>query len=694
MENLEALESVKAILAEEFRLRGCACPVEAAFASDPAMERDAFSIRQAGGQLTITAQGKRGWIYGIGRLLRKTEIRDGKASLICDISGDYAPAKPIRGHQLGFRGNNNTYDAWTPERFRRYQLEMMFYGCNIAEHVPDEIGNLSALMPMSPNEMLVHASQICDELDMDLGLWYPIDEKQPRDEAHEERRRVFRSLQRLDYVFIPGSDPGNLPPDELFARGEDYAALLWEKHPGAKMWISAQMPHESPRWPLQFMEQVKKQPPWLEGVIMGPNHAFSAEGLRRLTPACYGVRLYPDITHNVRCEYPVHYARDDWHFALASTLSRESVNPRPREFQTLHRQTRPFVAGSVSYSEGVHDDCNKMLWTDMDWFGEDITPRETLLDYARLFFWGAEPEDVADGLLMLEHNWEGDPAENPGIDGCMALWDGLLARHPGLADNWRFNLHLFRARCDYFVRQKRLFELDAIARRDWDAQYPPARDRMLPLAQTLFDQIGIQLDVEHFGGLRWERGCTLDTIDRPITDLPWLRKQAARGLLEESLRRGQVEPDEFYFSFALHPREVLGCRQEGEPYLNFHGDRPWNDGKPACLFQVFDNLSLKCRLGGFAPGQDYTLRVTWFRKSNEDAEDFLITANKHVIYAGRPYGGAPDPAFDEAMGAPPEFYARSYDLPAHVFENGCVTLEMSEPTVGVMLSEFWIRRRR
>jgi len=688
------LAMVQAILAEEFQLRGCACPVEVAFEADPGMDKDAFSIKQEGGALTITAQGRRGWTYGIGRLLRKTEIKDGVATLICGIAGDYAPLKPIRGHQLGFRGNNNTYDAWTPEQFRRYQREMMFYGCNIAEHVPDEIGNTSPLMPMQPNEILPHLSDICDELDMDLGLWYPINDKQPEDEAYEERRRIFNSLKRLDYVFIPGSDPGDLLPPELFKRGGDYTALMREKHPGAKMWISAQMPHESPWWPIQFAAELKKEPDWLEGVIMGPNHAFSPDGLRRVTPQRYDVRLYPDITHNVRCEYPVHYTRDDWHYALTCTLSRESVNPRPREFQMLHRQTRGFVSGSVSYSEGVNDDCNKMLWTDMDWFGEAITPRETLLDYARLFFWGVEPEDVAAALQMLEHNWEGDPAENPGIDDCLALWESILAKHPGQAENWRFNLHLFRAKCDAYVRGKLIFERDAIARRDWDAQYPSGRELLFPLGKTLFEQIGIQLDVESFGGKSWERGCVLDTIDRPITDLPWLRKQAAKGLLEESLRRNQVGPDEFYHSFALHPREALGCRQEGEFYLNFHGDRPWNDGGiPTCMFQVFDNLSLKCRLGGFAPGQNYTLRVTWFRKSNEKAEDFVITANKHVIYEGRPYAGTPDPGFDEAMAAPPDMYVRSYDLPAHVFENGCLALEFYEPTVGVMLSEFWIVKR-
>ena len=685
------MEFMQNLLAEELKARGCTCALKVSFIEDPGLDRERYVIAQDGDEVTITAQGRRGYIFGLGRLLRKLEVTDGVARLACDISGDYAPRKPIRGHQLGFRGNNNTYDAWTPAQFRRYELEMMFFGTNIAEHVPDEGGNLSDLMPMPPNELLPHVSAIAAELDMDLGLWYPIDHRQPEGEALAERERIFKSLPRLDYVFIPGSDPGDLPPDQLFERGGQYARVMKEIHPGSKMWISAQMPHESPWWPGQFKAELDKLPDWLDGVIMGPNHAFSTERLRRVTPERYDVRLYPDITHNVRCEYPVHYNLDDWHFALTSTLSRESVNPRPREFQMLHRQTRGFISGSVSYSEGVNDDVNKMVWTDMDWFGDGIELRESLEDYARLFLWGADPARAADGILMLEQNWQGDPADNLGIDLCLALWEDLLAKTPSLSDNWRFNLLLFRAKCDAYVRQKRLFELAAIARGDWDAQYPIGRDLLFPLAKTLFEQIGIQLDVANFLGRSWERGCTLDTIDRPITDLPWLKRQRERGLLEQSLRRNAVAADEFYYSFNLHSRNTLACPQVGEFYLNFHGDRDCNDGSiPICALQVFDNLILRCRLGGFTPGQDYKLRVTWFRDGDKNSDKYKITANGHVIYEGKPYGGTPDPEFDAAMLGASFLRTATYDLPADVFENGCLALEFSEPHVGVMLNEFWV----
>ncbi|MCL2195760.1 MAG: hypothetical protein FWB76_07410 [Oscillospiraceae bacterium] len=675
------------ILRDEFARRGVACPFDVTFDIDASMPRDNYALRIAHCELRIVASGLRGHIFGIGRLLRKIEIQHGKATLTRDISGEYAPQKPIRGHQLGYRANNNTYDAWTPEQFHRYHLDLMLFGTNTIEHVPDEGDNISALMPMPPNELLVEVSKSCQSLDLDFGLWYPINDKQPADEALAERQRLFASLPKLDYLFIPGSDPGELAPDELFRRGESYSAAMRAVHPQATMWISAQMPHNSPQWPAQFKAELDKLPAWLDGVIMGPNHAFTTQEIRRAVPMQYDVRLYPDITHNLRCEYPVHYTRDDWHFALASTLSRESVNPRPQEFAMLHRQTRGFVRGSVSYSEGVHDDLNKMLWTDMDWFGDGISVRESVEDYVRLFLWGTERTHiVAEALLRLELNWEGDPALNAGIDSSRDVFE-----HHVLHDNWRSNLHLFRAQCDHIVRHNRIAELDAIAKGNYDYTRKSGREKLFPLAQLLFEQIGIQLDVEHFGGLHWERGCTLDTIDRPITDLPWLRKQKARGLLEASLQRNVVQDDEFYFSFAHHPRDVLNAQQQGEFYLNFHGDRPCNNGDyPTCTLQVFDNHTFFANLGGFAPEQDYTLRITWWRnKAGLDSPDFCMTANGHVIGEGRE-----DAEFDLAMVGPDRdmLHTRSYHLPAAWFENGCLALDFSEPRTGVMLSEFWVVR--
>lgn len=55
-----------------------------------------------------------------------------------------------------------------------------------------------------------------------------------------------------------------------------------------------------------------------------------------------------------------------WDRAFALTLGRESVNPRPLDMKHIHNLLEPYTAGSISYSEGIHDDVNKFIWSDLD----------------------------------------------------------------------------------------------------------------------------------------------------------------------------------------------------------------------------------------------------------------------------------------------------------------------------------------
>ena len=343
-------------------------------------------------------------------------------------------------------------------------------------------------------------------------------------------------------------------------------------HPNAEMWPSAQQPHSIPAWGEDLIKELEKLPDEIDGIITGPNRAFEIDELRRRLPAKYPIRLYPDITHNVRCEYPVHFDRDDWHFALATGLSRECTNPRPREYRRIHRLTRRYVVGSVSYSEGVNDDVNKFVWSDMDYF-PDCDLRTTLLDYSRLFFFGAPADTIADGILALELNWQCDPAENPTIDSTLETFERLRREYPFLNENWRFLQLLMRAECDKLLRSRRLFELELIrsARRAaFDGELEDVReflelepgDEYLELradisriAQRLFRLIGMQLDVEHYGADSWERGAILETIDLPVTDREWLLGRLDHAMVDDdpveymrrAFDRNRVDSDEYYF---------------------------------------------------------------------------------------------------------------------------------------------------
>ena len=680
--------------------------------------KDGFDISVDGDSVTVCASGIRGFIYGFGMFLRKLVSICGVPSLAEDITGEYRADKRIRGHQVGYRTTPNTYDAWTYDDYRRYYLDMMFFGTNTVEHIPYErgISKRNRLMKYDEEEFLVKATEMADEFDLDVSLWHPNNDGETVSEAAERRGKLYETISRLDVVFPPGGDPGEFYPDEFVKRCKEISKALKKSHPNAQMWPSAQQPHSIPTWGEEFIEEMEKLPEEIDGVIHGPNHAFDLETLRRRLPSKYPIRLYPDITHNVRCEYPVHFDRDDWHFALTTGLSRECTNPRPREYRQIHRLTRRYVVGSVSYSEGITDDVNKAVWADMD-YNPDCDLRTTLLDYSRLFFYGADSEKIADGIFSLELNWQCDPAENPTIDRTLETFEELSSEYLFLNENWRFLQLLMRAKCDWVIRRRRIFELELIklaekeimngrldtARKilstDFDEDYKKQREDITVLAKKLFDLIGLQSDIENYCADNWERGAILETMDLPVTDRKWLLgrlgyvsdKENSEEMMNTVINRNKVRSDEYYFSVALNGLEECGVAQTGEIYMNFQGDRPdVNTGAmPTAMFKVYDNFTFKCKVGGLDYDGDYKLKISFMSKKNDALKGHKITANGTVIYHGSQFGGKKDEEFDSLMLAP-KFETAEYTIPREVIHNGCVDLEFSEPVMGVMFSEFWI----
>lgn len=723
----DALKAAE-LFAEEIKLRTGKTPefvcgsgnADFSFYCDDAFSRDDYSISCSDGKIVFTSKGIRGLIFAYGMFLRKIIKINGGVTLAEAVEGTYSPDKSIRGHQIGYRKTPNTYDAWSLEDYRRYYLDMMYFGSNTVEHIPYENGksNRNRLMQYDEEAFLVEASKMADEYDLDVSLWHPNNDGETVAQAAERRGKLYERVPRLDVIFPPGGDPGDFPASEFVERCKEISKALKKSHPEAQMWPSAQQPHSIPDWGERFIDELESLPEEIDGIITGPNHAFPIDELRRRVPSKYPIRLYPDISHNVRCEYPVHFERDDWHFALACGLSRESTNPRPREYRLIHRTTRRYTVGSVSYSEGITDDVNKAVWADMDFF-PDCDLRTSLLDYARLFFFGADEEKLADGILDLEMNWEGDPAENHGIDSTLALFESLSAEYDFLNENWRFLQLLMRAKCDWVLRHRRLFELGLIKEareafkcndlkavreileRDFGSEYKKEREDINLLADKLFRLIGLQTDVEHYCANGWERGAILDTMDQPNTDRRWLlgRLDAAEktadpiATMARAFDRNKVESDEYYFSVALNGLKECGCSQTGEVYLNFQGDRRnVNNGNlPTGMFCVFDNFSFRSFIGGLTAPCDYALKVTFESDRDERVTAHTVKINGEVIYCGPRFGGKADKKYDEEMLAP-GFESVEYVIPNRLIKNGCIELEMSEPILGVMFSEFRITK--
>jgi hypothetical protein len=504
----------------------------------------------------VIGNDSRGLLFGVGRLLRELHMERGRVSTEDDLDIVTAPLCRLRGHQLGYRPKCNSYDAWDLPTWEQYFRDLAVFGCNTIELIPPRSDDAadSPHFPRPPMEMMQGMSRLADSYGLDVWIWYPALDKDYTDanrieSALREWGEVFSKLTRVDAVFVPGGDPGHTRPKVLMALLEQQTRNLHRYHPKAQMWVSPQGFDQS--WLEEFLDILKRdQPDWLNGVVFGPQVRVSLPRLRELVPARYPIRHYPDITHSRQCQYPV----ADWDVAYALTEGRECINPRPEAEAIIFRKTDPYTIGFLTYSEGCNDDVNKAIWSGLGWDPEARVV-DILRQYSRYFIGERYTDDFAQGLLALERNWHGPLLANQSVAVTLQQFQALERKaSPAALKNWRLQQALFRAYYDAYVRVRLIYETDleqqamgslrrapevGVARAISDAsqildralaERPNAdwRTRIFQLAEALFQSIGMQLSVERYQAIAVDRGASLDTLDFPLNNRPWLQEQFAR----------------------------------------------------------------------------------------------------------------------------------------------------------------------
>ena len=488
----------------------------------------------------------RGILFGVGWLLRNMEMSTGKLRLDGNIDFATSPVYPIRGHQLGYRHTANTYDAWTVGQYDQYIRELAIFGSNAVEGIPfQESSAKSPHFKIPAEEMNIRMSEICLKYDMDYWVWTPatfeLEDKAKRKQELDLHEAFYKACPRLDHIFFPGGDPGDNHPSEVIPFLRELHGILVKYHPKAKVWISLQgFNVEQTDYFYNYLEAEK--PTWLEGVVSGPGSPPIAETRYRL-PKNYRHRQYPDITHSVRCEFPV----EDFDQAYALTLGRESVNPRPFSFAKIHARLAPFTDGFVSYSDGSHDDVNKIVWNALGW-DPMANIHETMVEYAAFFFGKPVSQTAASGIEALEQNWRGPLAENGGVETAFRFWKMLEAENPSLKNNWRWQMLLLRAYYDQYTRLRLIREqelekkaneillqasasdldesmqraLEMVNQADKEPGDKQLRQHLDYLADALFTSVGLQSSTAKHKPRGPERGVVMDFVDYPLNNRWWL----------------------------------------------------------------------------------------------------------------------------------------------------------------------------
>jgi hypothetical protein len=713
----------------------------------------------SGTWIAVLGADERGLLFAVGKLLRLIRFSRQAAALPKILPNAQLrirsnPRYPLRGHQLGYRPKTNAYDGWNVDMWDQYIRDLAIFGTNAIELMPPRSDDLpdSPHFPLPPQEMLVKMSQIADDYDLDVWVWYPAmdpDYSNPQtvEAAIKEWAGVLHDLPRLDAIFVPGGDPGHTEPKYLLGLLEKQKESLRQTHPKVQMWVSPQ--GFSADWMNEFVD-ILREPhtqTWLDGVVFGPQSRLSAEEFRRAIPERYPIRFYPDITHSVGCQYPV----PDWDIALALTEGREVINPRPEDQANILHRGLPSTVGFITYSEGCNDDVNKFLWSALGWDPEQPVIA-ALREFSRYFIGAPQEDGFAQGLMDLERNWRGSLATNDQTEITMQSFRQLEGEaSPDVLENWRWQQALYRAYYDAFVRRRLLEEmgqysraLDTLSRvtqLGWSALPPnigqapspapahhldpvmlidaaleilaePMRDpeaqvlrsRVTELGYALFVSIHMQLAVERYQGEAVVRGADLDTLDSPLTDAPWLRRQLLEiktmngpdkqvDAIRELINRTNPGPGGFYDelgNIANRPHLLCGAGWAKDPefrytpQIGFAYPDQWGDEAPLAWKHWAEPLydaPLQMRYEGLDPDRDYRVRVVY--SGSGPRFKIRLAANDNIEihpYIVRSWPPAP----------------QEFAIPRSATSSGTLTLSWTRESglggngVGCQVAEVWV----
>ncbi len=673
----------------------------------------------------------RGTLFGAGKLLRSLRMSRGAVELPDGFRSSGIPKFGLRGHQLGYRPKTNSYDAWTPEMWEQYIRDLAVFGTNAVELIPprsDDDAD-SPHFPLPPMEMMVRMSKILDDYGMDVWVWYPALDKDygdPRtvEAALKEWGEVFRRLPRINAIFVPGGDPGHTPPRLMMALLAKQAESLRRYHPKAQWWVSTQGFRKE--WMDEFLAILKNErPAWFTGVVFGPQVPMPLPELRAAVPERYPIRHYPDITHNIRCQFPV----PDWDVAYAMTEGRESINPRPLGQANIFRRTQKHTIGFLTYSEGCNDDVNKFVWSGLGWDPEKPVV-EILREYSRYFLGERYEDTFAQGLLALERNWTGPLATNGNVDTTLQQFQAMeRAASPEDLRNWRFQQALYRAYYDAYTRRRLIYETkledramdqlrmarsagssnamqeaeQILARAEGERVAQDWRARVFDLAEALYQSIRMQLSVPKYKAIGVERGANLDTIDYPLNNRAWLAGRFAeiRAKADESERLRAIDeilnwtnpgPGGFYDdlgNLSRQPHLLRGAGAEEDPQfwrsslIGFEDDLRW----PVAWWNHAEALHderLGMRYTGLDRSARYKVKVVY--AGDQPSRKVRMLADGIEVH---PMMRKPQPV------RPVEF-----DIPAEATADGELTLQWHrEPGLGAngrgaQVSEIWVMRKQ
>jgi len=399
----------------------------------------------------------------------------------------------------------------------------------------------------------------------------------------------------------------------------------------------------------------------------------------------------------------------------------------------FHSASLANYEGFITYSEGVNDDVNKMIWSSLGWDpNADIL--DVLRDYGRYFIGADHADDFAHGLLNLEENWRGPLLTNTAVYSHHAMFQQMeSAASPAMRLNWRFQQALYRSYYDAYTRSRLIYEtqLEASALQElrrarelgslvaMDAarailQHAVTervstdwRQRVFELASALFQSTREQLSVSKYFALDTIRGANLDLVDYPLNDRLWLTAQFDRIAALESEEKRLTElarivdwqnpgPGGFYDDLGdedNQPHLVRNLSYEKDPNgyftpfighagaysIEFPRSSDWRVSTKTYM-QTLYGFPLEMRYTGLDPSARYRVKVMYV----EEERINLVADDEYPVH--------------DYVTPPNQVAPLEFDIPREATQDGNLSLKWrvepkgSGPGRGCSIAEVWLMK--
>jgi hypothetical protein len=448
----------------------------------PSLGAEGYRIEDRPGGVRIVGNDERGLLYGVGKFLRASRYDQGGFTAGA-WRGASVPLKPIRGIYFATHFGNY-YEAAPIEEVQRYVEDLALWGVNsLVVHFPHwqfngfddpaarrfldrlkdimraahgvgmRVGLIEAAndaFKSSPGEL--RNTPVPDPLHRHGNFGVQLCPAKPK--AHEVLLRdwdrlldVFADVG-LDYINYWPYDEGGCGCKDCWpwgARGypklcRELSASVRRKFPEARIILSTWTYDTPPcgEWE-GLTKALAEDKSWVDYIQADAHEDFPRYPLEKGVPGGLPLLNFPEISM---------WGQSPW--------GGYGANPLPGRLQRLWDQTQKKLSGGFPYSEGIYEDLNKVICSQLYW--DPARPAaETIKEYIAFEYSPEVVDQLAAVVETLEKNhlWKGIGP------GAVAAFESVKQAEakltPQAKSAWRWRVLFLRALIDkeLFARQGR-----------------------------------------------------------------------------------------------------------------------------------------------------------------------------------------------------------------------------------------------